>query len=185
MCCARPMERPSGRKRGHSWAVQLGGVVWGSLHQSHDADCRINDTVLCTVWHRGQRLSGQAVVGPCLQHNGWKVKLKRVYWTAQNTMWNTRIQQHKIQMGNTRIQQQKTTKWNTKIQQHKTRSETRMQQHKIQRETQESNSTKHEVKHKNPAAQKTMWNRRIQHDKTQCETRKHNVKHENPTIQNI
>ena len=159
MCCARPMERPSGRKRGHSWAVQLGGVVWGSLHQSHDADCRINDTVLCTVWHRGQRLSGQAVVGPCLQHNGWKVKLKRVYWTAQNTMWNTRIQQHKIQMGNTRIQQQKTTKWNTKIQQHKTRSE-----------TQECSSTKYKGKHKNPTAQNTKWSTRMQQHKLQRET---------------
>jgi len=51
-----------------------------------------------------------------------------------------------------------------------------MQQHKIQRETQESNSTKHEVKHKNAAAQTTKGNTRIQQHKIKRETQESSSK---------
>jgi hypothetical protein len=45
-----------------------------------------------------------------------------------------------------------------------------IQQHKTQIETCESNSTKHKLKHVNPAAQNREWNRWIQQQKAQSET---------------
>ena len=160
------------------------------------------------------------MVGPRLLHDGRKVtfetgisnstkhKAKHVNPTAQNTKWNTWIQQNKTQ---SETRESNSTQYKVKHVNPTTQSETResnstkhkvkhmnstaqntkrnteIQQHKTQSETRESNSTKHKVKHVNPAAQNTKWNTWIQQHKTQSETREsnstqHKVKHANPFV---
>jgi hypothetical protein len=79
----------------------------------------------------GQRLSGQAVVGYCLLHNGRKII------TETGISSSTK---HKVKHVNPAAQ--------NKVK--------HVNQHKTQSKTCKSNSTKHKVKHVNPTAQNTM-----------------------------